>query len=208
MRNIQKYFKKVNIDKVSKNKIDRFLETFELYTLIKAENIRKKFSEDFLLKVVNGDKKSIKKLVQFSCEHIIPNNSYYNYMTVYWCVHSYVDLVNKKGAELFLEILLKDFYLKCFVWGFCEFFSFLHKVVLEELEGDLVDITYFPTSVLAKSILVNEERMTLNEMGYRSERDKCFFLHYKYQEEYDDIVIRINKALDEYKKIINENDET
>lgn len=206
MRNIQKYFKKVNIDKASKSKIDRFLETFELYTLIKAESIRKKFSEDFLLKVANGDKKSIKKLVQFFCEQRILNDGYY--MAVYWCVYSCVDLVNKKGAELFLEILLKNFYLKCFVWGFVEFFSFLHKVVLEELEDDLVDITYFPTNTLAESILVNEERMTLNEMSYWSERYGRFFLLDKYQEKYDDIVIRIKKALDEYKKIINKNDET
>lgn len=206
MRNIQKYFKKVNIDKVSKSKVDRFLEIIELYFLIKkAENIRKKFSEDFLLKVINGDKKSIKKLTQFFCEQRILHDGYY--ISVYWCVYSCVDLVNKKGVELFLEMLLKDLCLMCFVWGFSEFFSFLHKVVLEELEDDLVDITYFPINSLAESILVNEERMTLKEMGYWSERNECFLLLDKYQEKYDDIVIKIEKALDEYKKIINENDE-
>lgn len=133
MRNIQKYFKKVNIDKVSKSKIDRFLEIIELYILIKAENIRKKFSEDFLLKVINGDKKSTKKLTQFCCEQRVLYDS--SYMAAYWSVHRCVDLVSKNGPELFLEILLKDLCLMCFVWRFSEFFSFLHKVSFRGTRG-------------------------------------------------------------------------
>lgn len=192
---------------MSKNKVEKFLGVFELYSLIKAENIRKKFSKDFLLKVVSGDKKSIKKLAQFIREQRYTNIAGYNhYITKYWSiVYSYVDLVNKEGLELFLEILLKDFYLaSCLALKFNEPpFSFLHKIDLEGLENELVDMEYFSTNTLAEIILVSEERMTLNEMSYWSERDECFFFLDEYQEEYDNIVIGIEESLDKYKKIIN-----
>lgn len=191
---------------MSKDKVEKLLGVFELYSLIKVENIRKRFSEDFLLKVVNGDKKSIKKLAQFILEQRISYIAGNDCITKYWSVVcSYVDLVNKEGLELFLEILLKDFYLaSCFDLKFNEPpFSFLHKIDLEGLEDELVDITGFSTNTLAEIILVNEERMTLNEMSYWSERDECFFFLDEYQEEYDNIVIGIEESLDKYKKIIN-----